>query len=116
MNAAAFFINVRQRAPWTPPITDPLGEAQRFIESYGHTGEGKVVLAAVHALWKRDGEFADSDICSLGHHSLALVSALVDARVKGRYPDVKWHRAAFFPWWRFLLDLHGRLDRLELKQ
>jgi hypothetical protein len=64
----------------------------------------------VRALWKGEGEFTESDIWSFSNKRLALVSALIDARMENRYPEWQWHLASSYPPWRFLLDLQNKLE------
>lgn len=108
MDAAAFFLTIKNRAPRTEPATDPLKEAQKFIDDFGATGEGQALRRVVEALWTGSGEFEDSEISSFSAKSLSLISALVVARTEGRYSEWKWHRASCYPPWRFLLDLHKK--------
>jgi hypothetical protein len=39
-----------------------------------------------------DGEFAESEVWLFSAETLALVAALVEARIAGRYPDSEWWR------------------------
>lgn len=110
MNSSDFLRAIRKRVSVVTCIQDPLTEARRFIQRHGTTGEGRALRAIVETLWKRRGEFNDADIWSLSGRKLALVSALFDARLEGRYEEWEWHLASSYPAWRFMLDLHKKLE------
>ncbi len=97
MDSASFFAEVKRRASRTCLATDPLAEAGRFLDASGLTAEGQMVRKAVGALGGNSGEFGDSDVHKLGADALALVAALVDARVKKRYRDSEWLAVAAGP-------------------
>lgn len=108
MDTADFLAILGQVGPAPSVTEDPLKQAQRFIDLNGETGEGRVLLSVVKALWTGEGTFSESDLYSLGSNSRALISALSEARVEGRYPEWRWHRASSYPPWRFLLDLQKK--------
>jgi hypothetical protein len=105
VDVATFLANLKCRAPLAMSVENPLDRVQQFIDLHGSTGEGKALLAVVQGLWKRSGQFSASEIYAFSSDSLALISALIDAREAGLYPEWKWHRASCYPSWRFLLDL-----------
>ena len=94
MESPAFFAEVKRRATRQCSAADPLAEARRFLEASGLTGEGQMVRKSVEALAASSGAFDEADVHRLGSETLALVSALADARAKGRYPDSEWRAAA----------------------
>jgi hypothetical protein len=96
MDAAAFLIALGRRTRATSPARDPLAEARRFLDDYGQTGEGQALrswVRVIDTLVSGNGEFAESEVWLFGAETLALVAALVEARIGGRYPDAEWrHR------------------------
>jgi len=110
MDSATFLVMIQKRATRTNSAADPLKEAQKFIDEYGSTGEGQALRRVVEALWTGKGDFSESDLASFSAKSLALIPALVNTRIEGRYSEWQWHRASCHPPWRFLLDLHKKLD------
>src|SRR5258706_227909 len=108
MNAAEFLVELRRRAPLCAAPEEPLERAQQFIDANGYTGEGRALLAVIKALWTGEGRFSISDLHSFSNKSLALIPSLIDARLAGRYPEWRWHRASSYPPWRFLRDLQKK--------
>ena len=92
MNAAAFLVALRRRARAVSPVRDPLAEARRFLDAHGETGEGRALRRVIETLATGAGDFADYDEWLFSAETLALVSALVDARLQGLYPDGDWRR------------------------
>ena len=90
MNAAAFLVALRRRAPATSPAGDPLAEARRFLDEFGETGEGQALRRIMDTLASGNGEFAESEVWLFGAETLGLVAALVEARIDARYPDAEW--------------------------
>jgi hypothetical protein len=74
----------------TSPARDPLAEARRFLDDYGETGEGQALRRFMDTLASDNGEFAESEVWLFSAETLALVAALVEARISGRYPDAEW--------------------------
>ena len=93
MNAAAFLVELRRRDPAVSPIRDPLAEARRFLDAHGETGEGQALRRVVETLATGSGDFAESDVWLFSGETLALVSALVEARMEGRYMEGEWRQA-----------------------
>ncbi len=90
MNAAAFLVALRRRARAVSPVRDPLAEARRFLEVRGETGEGRALCKVIETLATRTGDFSESEVWLFSAETLALVSALVEARMQGLYPDEDW--------------------------
>ncbi len=90
MNAAAFLVELRRRTRAVSPARDPLAEAHRFLDTRGETGEGQALRRVIETLATGAGDFADSDVWLFSAETLALVSALVEARMEGRYSDEEW--------------------------
>ena len=92
MNAAAFLLTLRRRARAVSPDRDPLAEARRFLDARGETGEGRAFRRVIEILATGAGDFAESDVWLFSADTLALMAALVEARLQGRYPDGDWRR------------------------
>ncbi len=90
MNAAAFLVALRRRARAVSPARDPLAEARRFLDAHGETAEGQALLRVIDTLSTCAGDFSESDVWLFSSETLALVSALVEARMEGRYSDEDW--------------------------
>ena len=93
MDAAAFLLVLRRRAARTVPPQDPLANAKRFLVQHAETAEGRALRRVLRALASSNGEFAESDAWLFSSESLSLVSALIDARLSGRYQEEAWQRA-----------------------
>ena len=94
MDAAAFLMVLRKRAPASVTPQDPLVDAQRFLAEYAETAEGRALRRVLQALATGDGKFIESDAWLFSSETLGLVSALVDARLAGRYEGEDWQRAS----------------------
>ena len=73
----------------------PFGiRSQRRVASSmrGETAEGQALHKVIETLATGTGEFSESDVWLFSAERLALADALVDARLKGRYPDEDWRR------------------------
>ncbi len=90
MNAAAFLVALRRRARYVSTVRDPLAEARRFLDAHGETGEGRALRKVVETLATGTGDFNESEVWLFSAETLALVSALVEARMEGLYPDGEW--------------------------
>ncbi len=90
MNAAAFLVALRRRARAVSPVRDPLAEAHRFLDAHGETGEGQALRRVIETLTTGAGDFEESEVWLFSAETLALVSALVEARLEGRYSDEEW--------------------------
>ncbi len=92
MNAAAFLVAFRRRARAVYPVRDPLTEARRCLDARGETGEGQALRRVIETLATGAGDFDESEVWLFSSETLALVSALVEARLQGLYPDGDWRR------------------------
>ena len=92
MNAAAFLVVLRRRARATSPARDPLAAARRFLDEFGETGEGQALRRVIDTLASGNGEVAESEVWLFSAETLALIAALVEARIERRYPDAEWRR------------------------
>ncbi len=92
MNAAAFLVALRRRARAVSPVRDPLAEARRFLDARGETGEGQALRRVIETLATGAGDFDESEVWLFSSETLALVDALVEARLQGLYPDGDWRR------------------------
>ena len=90
MNAAVFLVALRRRARAESSVQDPLAEARRFLDAHGETREGQALRRVIETLTTGAGDFAESDAWLFSAETLALVAALVEARLKGLYPDGDW--------------------------
>ncbi len=90
MNAAAFLVALRRRARAVSPVRDPLAEARRFLDARGETGEGQALRRVIETLATGAGDFSESEVWLFSAETLALVDALVEARLQGRYPETNW--------------------------
>ncbi len=92
MDAAAFLVALRRRVRVASPARDPLAEARRFLDAHGASGEGQALRRVIDTLASGNGEFAESEVWLFSAETLALVDALVEARIEGRYPELAWWR------------------------
>ncbi len=83
---------LRRRARTVSPVRDPLAEARRFLDAHGETGEGRALRRVIETLATGAGDFDESEVWLFSSETLALVSALVEARLQGLYPDGDWRR------------------------
>ncbi len=65
----------------------------RFLEEDGGTGEGQALRKVIKARATTGGDFSESDAWLFSAETIALVDALVEARLEGRYPDLDWWAA-----------------------
>ena len=86
MNAAAFLVALRRRARAGYPVRDPLAEARRFLDAHGKTGEGQALSRVIETLASGGVDFDESELWLFSAETLALVDALIEARLEGRYP------------------------------
>jgi hypothetical protein len=93
MNAAAFLVALRRGARAVSPVPDPLAAARCFLDAHGETGEGQALHKVIETLATGAGDFAESDVWLFSAETLALVSALVEARMEGRYAEGEWRQA-----------------------
>lgn len=93
MDAAAFLMVLRKRAARTVLPRDPLADARRFLGQNAETAEGRALRRVLQALASGYGSFTESDAWLFSSETLGLVSALVDARLAGRYREDEWQRA-----------------------
>jgi hypothetical protein len=90
MNAAAFLVALKRRVRLRCPYRDPVAEAWRFLDAHGETAEGQALRRVIDTLASGNREFAESEVWLFSAETLALVAALVEARIAGRYPDAEW--------------------------
>ena len=90
MNGATFLLALRHRTRTVSPVRDPLAEARRFLDAHGETGEGQELRRVIETLTTGAGDFAESAVWLFSAETLALVSALVEARMEGLYPEGGW--------------------------
>ena len=90
MNAAAFLLTLERRAPAAEPARDPLAGAHGFLTRHGETAEGQALRRVLRTLATGEGVFAESDAWLFSQETAALVAALIDARLSGRYPESEW--------------------------
>jgi len=69
------------------------GEARRFLDAHGETMEGQALGKVIETLATGTGEFSESDVWLFSAERLALVDALVEACMEGRYSDEEWRQA-----------------------
>ncbi len=65
---------------------------RRFLDARGETGESQALRKVIETLVTGTGEFAEAEVWLFSANTLALVSALVEARLQGLYPDGDWRR------------------------
>ena len=90
MNAAAFLTELRRRTSAAFNGRDPLAEARHFLELHAETGEGQALRKVMRTLATTQGEFSESEVWLFSAETLALVAALVEARIEGRYSEIEW--------------------------
>jgi len=93
MNAAAFLLLVRQRAHQPVPSKNPLDEARRLIRQSGDSLQGRMLCKIIAALATGTAEFSESDVYAFDQQHLALVGALIEARLLGGYSEDEWRSA-----------------------
>jgi hypothetical protein len=92
VNAAAFLVELRRRTRTVSTVLDSLSEARRFLDASGETAEGQAFRKVMETLATGAGDLDDSAVWLFSAETLALVSALVEARLQGRYSDDDWRR------------------------
>lgn len=90
MNAAAFLLSLGRRTHTPSPTPDPLKEAREFLVAYGDTAEGQALRKVIKAIADTDGDFANTEVWLFSDKTLALVAALVEARIENRYSVEEW--------------------------
>jgi hypothetical protein len=93
MDAAAFLVALRKRAPAAEAPHDPLADARRLLAQDAETAERRALRRVIQALANSNGTFAETDVWLFSAETLGLVSALIDARLNGRYQEEEWQRA-----------------------
>lgn len=93
MNPAAFLLLVRQQYPLAAPAKDPLLEARRLIERSPDALQGRMLSRITAALATGEAEFAESDVFAFDQEHLALVSALIEARLMRGSSADEWKSA-----------------------
>ena len=93
IDAAAFLVALRKRVPAAEAPHDPLANARHLLAQNGETAEGRALRRVIQVLASRNGTFAESDVWLFSTETLSLVSALIDARLSGRYEEEAWQRA-----------------------
>ena len=93
MDAATFLVAIRKRSAKSGWPNDPLADAKRFLAQHAETAEGRALRRVLQALASSKGDFAATDVWLFSTETLGLVSALIDARLSGRYPGEAWQRA-----------------------
>jgi hypothetical protein len=77
----------------TAPARDPLAKARRFLDDYRETGEWQARRRIIDTLTSGNGEFAESEVWLFSAETIALVAALVEARIEGIfYTEEEWRR------------------------
>jgi hypothetical protein len=94
MDAAAFLLSLRKRAMRSAPSLDPLADTRCFLVQYAETAEGRALRRVLQALASGSGKFVESEVWLFSRETIGLVSALVDARLGGRYEEEDWLRAS----------------------
>lgn len=90
MEAATFFKALSLRAPLACNAPDPLSKARHIIEEHGETAENCARRRVISALANAEGEFSEAEVWLFSADTCALVSALVNARIDGRYTFEEW--------------------------
>ena len=90
MDVLSFLIALKRHTPYTSTHRDPLAAAERFLDEHRDTAEGQALRKVVKALAIKEGEFSESEIWLFSTETITLVTALHDARVEGRYPELDW--------------------------
>ncbi len=93
MNAAAFLLALRQRTIAPSSALDPLEETQRFLVAHGDTAEGQALRKVLGTIADGDGDYPEAELWLFGSETLALIAALVEARIAGRYSAAEWRNA-----------------------
>ncbi len=94
MNAADFLLALGRRSRLGSNARDPLAKAWRFLEAHGETAEGQALRRVMDTLASGKGEFGESEVWLFSAKTAALVAALVETRIEGRYADAKWRHKA----------------------
>jgi len=93
MDAAAFLVALRKRAPAAEAPHDPLADARRLLAQHAETAEGRALRRVIQALASSNSTFAETDVWLFSTETLGVVSTLIDARLNGRYLEEEWRRA-----------------------
>ncbi len=79
--------------PDVPGLDDPLNAIVVAIKAAQDTPEARTLAMLVKGIKSDSGAFAETDIYNLDRRSLALVVALAEDRVQGRYSHEEWEAA-----------------------
>lgn len=88
------FLNVVSRRvgplPDVPGLRDPLATIAEIVSAGPDTPETRTLRKVVRAVSTDGGDFDAGEIFTLDRRSMALVAALFEDRVQGRYSDEEW--------------------------
>ena len=93
MDATTFLTALSRRSTESKWPSDPLASATWFLAQHSETAEGRALRRVLQALTSGNGDFTESDVWLFSTETLSLVSALIDARLSGRYQEEAWQRA-----------------------
>lgn len=71
-------------------LRDPLAAIVEIVKANRHTPEARTLAAVVVALWANTGKLSENAVYTLDRRSCALVAALFEDRVQGRYSKAEW--------------------------
>jgi hypothetical protein len=92
MDRAGFLAEVCRRAGAPSDVPDSLAAAYAFLDQFGPSAEGQLFRKALCCIACDFGEFSEQDLWLLSRSSQRLVSALVEAKIAGRYSNHEWLR------------------------
>jgi hypothetical protein len=72
------------------PNADPLSAAQAFLCANRGKPEAHALRCALSIIATWRGSFRDAQLWLLGPQSSAILAALIDARLAGRYTEHDW--------------------------
>jgi hypothetical protein len=92
MDTAAFLVKLRKRSTSVHKSSDPLADAAAILARISTAAEGQALRRVIEALANMEGRFRESDVYLFSAGTLALVVALIDARMVGLYRQQEWQR------------------------
>lgn len=92
MTLLKFLTRAHRRTGGAPlsGLRDPLHALNSLIRANPASPRARVVLRVLIALRDDSGEFAESDLWALDAEAQWLLSALVNDRLAGRYPEAEF--------------------------
>jgi hypothetical protein len=93
MELAALLGELQHRVAGRAKVRDPLSAARRYLAEHASATDASVLRRLVFALmWGRVKVHA-ADLACFTTDGALIAAALIDARLRGLYPDTEWRAA-----------------------